>query len=355
MNIRAKHLVGLLLAPLLGACLLAGCGDGSQADNGQAQSPQKQQERARQVADAWRGSASATAWSQGYYPMADAVQIPKSGWHSQADERAFETKNFVLRGNLPAATAQQGKVDWTSGDTLTRPLWGVRKAYQSFALNNSEGPRLTVTGAKLGPTTIVTSRGTATVPAWLFTLEGYDTPLKRVAVTPSKLPQSPISQARQGSAGGLRGVPRLAGTATDGRSITVKATHGACDTGPVVKALETNESVVLYASVTGAKSGPCSSEMIEQNVKIELRKALGDRILLDAFTGRPVPYGGPNGLSPSWTLGLRALVVSPWRQPRPKWSLVSVVGRSSASLSVLSSPVRRRSVAASIRLPIQSR
>jgi hypothetical protein len=28
---------------------------------------------------------------------------------------------------------------------------------------------------------------------------------------------------------------------------------------------------------------------------------LGDRILLDAFTGRPVPYGGSNGPSPSWS------------------------------------------------------
>ncbi|MFD3588129.1 hypothetical protein [Streptomyces sp. NPDC058683] len=231
--------------------------------------------------------------------MADAVQVPDSGWHSQADERAYETRNFVLQGSLPAATSEQGKVEWTSGRALARPLLGAKKAYQSFALNRSKGPRLTVTGAKLGRTTITTSRGTATVPAWLFTLEGYDTPLKRVAVTPSKLPQSPIAQARQGSAGGLRSVPGFAGTATDGRSITVKATHGACDDGPVVKALETDENVVLYASVTGARSGPCSADLIEQNVKAELRKPLEDRILLDAFTGRPVPYGEPGGLSPS--------------------------------------------------------
>jgi hypothetical protein len=87
----------------------------------------------------------------------------------------------------------------------------------------------------------------------------------------------------------------------DGRSITVKATHGACDDGPVVKVLETDESVVLYASIAGAQSGPCRTDMIEQSVKVELWKPLDDRILLDALTGRPVPYGEPNGLSPSWT------------------------------------------------------
>jgi hypothetical protein len=301
MNTQAKRLVSLLLAPLLGGCLLAGCGDGPRADEGHAQSLQKQESRARQVADAWRGSASAAAWSEGYYPMGDAVQIPASGWRSKTDERAYEAKNFVLRGNLPTTATANGKVAWGSADTLTRPLVGAKKAYRSFALNNSEGTRLTVTGARLGETTIPTSRGTATVPAWLFTLEGYDTPLKRVAVTPSKLPKPPIGQAQQGAAGGLRRVARLAGTATDGRSITVKATHGSCDDGPVVKVLETDESVVLYASIAGAQSGPCSADMTEQSVKVQLRKPLADRVLLDALTGQPVPYGEPNGLSPSWT------------------------------------------------------
>ncbi|MEU6818581.1 carbon-nitrogen hydrolase family protein [Streptomyces sp. NPDC046860] len=57
-----------------------------------------------------------------------------------------------------------------------------------------------------------------TSSAWLFTLEVYDTPLKRAAVTPSKLPEPPIGPARQGAAGGPTSVARLAGTAADGRS-----------------------------------------------------------------------------------------------------------------------------------------
>lgn len=303
MHTQAQRLGSLLLAPLLGACLLTGCGDGQRADDGHAnhQSLRLQERRARQVADAWQGSAAAAAWARGFYPMGDAVQMPESGWLSKADERAYETKNFFLRGNLPTTTTGHGKVDWGSGNTLKRPLWGAKKAYQSFALNNSEGPRLTVTRARLGNTTITTSRGKAIVPAWLFTLAGYDTPLKRVAVTPSKLPKSPIGQAQQVSASGLRRVARLVGTAMNGRSITVKATHGACDDGPVVKVLETDQSVVLYASIAGAQSSPCSADMIEQSVKVELRKPLGDRTLLDALTGQPVPYGEPNGMSPSWT------------------------------------------------------
>ncbi|MFH9864342.1 hypothetical protein [Streptomyces sp. NPDC017202] len=108
-----------------------------------------------------------------------------------------------------------------------------------------------MTGARLGRMTIATSRGAATVPAWVFTLEGYDTPLKRVAVTPSPLPEPPIGQARQDSDGGLMSVVRPAAVPADSRSITVKATRGACDDGPVVKALETGGSVVVHASVVG--------------------------------------------------------------------------------------------------------
>ena len=289
---RSKRLAGLLLAPLLGACLLAGCDSGSRADDdGPAHSSPEQEQRARQVADAWRGSAAAMAWSRGYHPMADAVQLPESGWHGKADEQAYRAKNFLLRAALPTAAPERGKVEWAKGTTLARPLWGARKAYRSFAVNDVEGPRLTVTGAKLGGTTIATSRGPATVPAWLFTLEGYDTPLKRVAVTPSTLPRSPVAEAPQGSAGGLNAIPVLIATAKDGRSVTVRATHGACDDGPVVRALETAGSVVLYASVTGARSGPCTADMLARNVTVKLREPLGHRVLLDALTGRPVPYG----------------------------------------------------------------
>ncbi|GHE97073.1 hypothetical protein GCM10018772_21560 [Streptomyces fumanus] len=297
------HSLRLLSASLLSAGLLAGCGGDQRTDDGRAdaQSPRVREERARQVADAWRGSAAAATWARGYYPMADAVQEPVSGWRGAADERAFETRNFVLDGELPRTPSAFGKVDWGDGEELTRPLMGSKKAYRSFALDRSAGPHLTVTGARLGTTTIVTSRGKATVPAWLFTLEHYDTPLKRVAVTPSKLPEPPIGRARQGAAGGLRSIPRLTGTAADGRSVTVRATHGSCDDGPVVTALETGESVVLSASVKGVERGACPADMIEQNVRVGLSRPLGDRILLDALTGRPVPFGDPGGTAPSWT------------------------------------------------------
>jgi hypothetical protein len=69
----------------------------------------------------------------------------------------------------------------------------------------------------------------------------------------------------------------------------VLAKHGACDDGPAVDVLETEGSVVLSASIRGTSDGPCTSQSLAKKVTVKLRRPVGERILLDAFTGRPVP------------------------------------------------------------------
>jgi hypothetical protein len=89
--------------------------------------------------------------------------------------------------------------------------------------------------------------------------------------------------------------------AEDGRSLKVLVGHGSCDDGPAVDVLETDGSVVLSASVVGTKDGPCNSAMYIEKVTVEVDRALGDRLLLDAYTGRPVPFEQSSGPSPSWS------------------------------------------------------
>ncbi|SFF18437.1 hypothetical protein [Streptomyces mirabilis] len=300
----ARLLVTLALLSA-GAGAVTECGSERAAGSG-VEAPGTGQEpraesRARQVADAWDGSEAARQWRQGYHPVADAVQLPEGGLRDKADQRAFTTQNFVLRGALPALPHKDGEVRWTSGASLTLPLMEAREAYERVARGGNDGPHLTVTGAKPGEMTLATSRGPATVPAWLFTLEGYDTPLKRAAVGPSKLPESPIGPSRDVPAGALVPLDRLVEVAGDGRSVTVLADHGSCDSGPAVHVWETGTSVVLSASVLGARKGPCTGEMIRARVTVKLTRPLGDRILLDAHTGRPVPHEGPHEASPSWS------------------------------------------------------
>ncbi|MFC5204683.1 hypothetical protein ACFQ5X_50105 [Streptomyces kaempferi] len=207
-------------------------------------------------------------------------------------------QNFDLRGKLPVTWPENGQVTWAAGKPLTRPLIGADESYRNLAGGRPEGkPPLTVTGVKLGEMRVATTRGPATVPAWLFTLDGYATPLKQAAIMQAAIPQSPISPASD-----IPGLPlnRLIRITEDGRSVTVVAVHGVCDDEPEVDVFETTGSVVLWASVAErGDKGNCTKQGKLQQVTVKLGHSVSDRVLLDALTGQPVPYKGLAGLPPS--------------------------------------------------------
>ncbi|MEU6144484.1 hypothetical protein ABZ848_29550 [Streptomyces sp. NPDC047081] len=277
----------LIPLTLLTGALAVGCGS-EQAGSHGSDWDSTRHARARAVADAWEGSKAAQLWAKGYFPLGQVIQLPDGAFHTGTDKEAYATQNFVLDATLPALKEQKGEVKWKDGGSLRLPMMSAREAYDSVARGGNDGPHLTVTGAKLGTTTLFTSRGPATVPAWLFTLKGYDTPLKRVALTAMKQPKAPIAPAAESPSNDLWELGQLVKVSADGRSVTVLAGHGACDDGPVVDVLETDSTVVLSAAVTGAKDGSCTAQLLYEKVTVKLGRALGDRILLDAFTGRPV-------------------------------------------------------------------
>ncbi|MFI1952940.1 hypothetical protein ACH437_13990 [Streptomyces xinghaiensis] len=299
MRVRTSPSAGLLAALAMttaGLGAVSGCGNGEASEDGDAEA---RAQRARRVAAAWDGSEAATAWRAGFHPMGDVIRLPRGGLRSTADAQAFRDHRFVLEGKLPAASPKEGRVVWAKGGSLNRPLVGAEEAYKTLSRGRAGGqPHLTVTGAELGETSVATSRGPAVVPAWLFHLKGYDSPLKQAAVLPSELPRPPIRRAD-----GVPGYPldRLVEVSGDGRSVTVVALHGFCDDGPVVDVLETRGSVVLSAFVKSPEyTGNCTKQAKMQQVTVEPDRPVGDRVLLDAHTGRPVPYKPPHGPSPSW-------------------------------------------------------
>lgn len=254
--------------------------------------------RARQVAAAWDDSTAAAAWRAGYYPMGEEVQAPRGGWRSQADRQAYEQGDFTLRAQLPETRPKNGRVTWAGGESLNRPLVGADESYKALASGRVNGKsRLTVTSARLGKITLITSRGPATVSAWLFTMDGYASPLKQAAAIPSKPPRPPI-----GPAHGIPGFPinRLVRIAADGRSVTVVALHGVCKGGSDVDVLEANGSVVLSDSVNDRKHGSnCTKQARLQQMTVTLGRPLRSRVLLDGYTGQPILYKGLRGLSQS--------------------------------------------------------
>nr|WP_285562271.1 hypothetical protein [Streptomyces hygroscopicus] len=283
---------------LFGAAALAavaGCGGHEGAgDDGTASA-----RRAARVAKGWDGSAAAAAWRAGYHPRGDVLQLPRGGLRSRAEEEALRDHAVVPRGALPGAGPENGRVTWAGGRSVTRPMVGAAESYDALAGGRVDGkPHLTVTGAKPGRMTVATSRGPAVVPAWLFSLEGYADPLTRAAVTASPLPRPPI-----GPGGGVPGQPldRVVRIAVDGRSVTVIALDGVCDDGPVVTVLETAGSVVLSGAVENQEHGDCTKQARPRQVTVRLAQPVGDRVVLDAHTGRPIPYKPAYGPSPSWS------------------------------------------------------
>ncbi|CAM5241916.1 hypothetical protein GCM10010329_44700 [Streptomyces spiroverticillatus] len=261
---------------------VAGCG-GTDTDEAEAMA-----QRAREVASAWDGSPAAAAWREGYHPLAEAVELPRGGWRSRRDAQAYAERALVLRGTLPVVRREEGRVVWAAGKGETvRPMRDARETYKALSGGTMTGrPQLNVTGVRLGEMTVTTSRGAAVVPAWLFQLEGYATPLKRAAVVASDLPRSPIAEAENVPGNSLQ---RVITVDPDGRSLTVEALHGACDGGPAVAVLETRGSVVLSASVRPGKGDRlCTKQGNLKKATVRLKRAIGDRVLLDGKTGRPV-------------------------------------------------------------------
>ncbi|MGA6173892.1 hypothetical protein ACPEIF_27020 [Streptomyces sp. NPDC012600] len=282
-----------------GLCLLiAGLGVSacSSQDATEGKGTDELAHRARQVAAAWDGSTAASIRRAGYYPAGEETQPPEGGLRTKADEQAYENRNFVLRGALPTGP-NEGRVTWADAATIMRPLVEADASYRALAGRGVKGePHLNVTGAELGEMNVATTRGLATVPAWLFTLDGYSSPLKQAAVAPSASPRPPIRPADD-----IPGHPihQFVQTAADGSSVTVVALQDACEGAPVVEALETRGSVVLSAPVQDRKkSGNCTKRAALRQVTVKLMQPMENRLLLDALTGEPVPYRGLRGMSP---------------------------------------------------------
>jgi hypothetical protein len=278
------------------------------------------EERARVVANAWQAAAAGTAWQTGFVPLADLTIPPPSGFRDDGTKQAFISGWYAMRAVLPSGTPATGAVRFPDGATLTVPLVGAKDAYDALDKGDppcpgdpklppgpgtDSGPSalpgdgsvgtaaphncvsLTVTGATLSTTTLPTSRGAATVPAWLFTIAGLPEPVARVAVAASAVtpvPSPSVPTAPQVS--GLVSAQDLTGV--DGNTLTYRLGVGACDTDITPLVYETDHVVVVAGSVTTPTEGACIAILKLHPVTVTLAKPLASRPVVDAATGRPL-------------------------------------------------------------------
>jgi hypothetical protein len=139
---------------------------------------------------------------------------------------------------------------------------------------------------------VLTSRGQAGVPAWLFTIRELPGPVARVAVAPDAI--TPVPQPDTGE---LPEVPGLVGaqdfTGVDGTRLSYRLGVGACDENIAPLAFEADDLVVVGGTAT-RRDGPCTDQLLIRPVQVDLDEPLGVRPVLDAVTGRVLT------VSPAW-------------------------------------------------------
>ncbi|MET7965369.1 hypothetical protein [Micromonospora sp. NPDC005305] len=274
-------------------------------------------QRATEVADAWRPG---PAWRSGYVPLDEATVLAGDPGFDDETKQAFLNGWYRDQIAFPTARPADGTIRFPDG-TLRVPLVSAAEAYAQLDQGDpppcegrpsSPGPGrpkggptiepgpdgwvatqapspcvpLTVTGVTLGSASVRTSRGAATVPAWLFTVEGLRVPVARVAVAPSAVGTAPegIAPSRPADDGVVAATDLRA---VDGNRIDYRVGTGACDGPPTPLVLERDDVVVLGAGVVRS-TGACTMQLVMKPLTVTLKAPLGNRAVLDVASGTPL-------------------------------------------------------------------
>ena len=309
----------MLFAACLGVTVLAGCAVGAAqpAVGGQASSVTSQPPSpasaaaspqdvnvaafhalAKQEATTWPQSPLGKVWQTGLVvPVADDLSSgPSGGFPSSETKIAFGNGNLVFTGPRPSGVPA-GVVTWPDGSSMKVPVLSETQAFT--ALKNNTGGKcpscvtttLAVTAAKPTTMQVPTSRGTASVPAWAFTLQGVSTPVIQAALPAgsyvteysSRQPAEQLGPLGQGFVGAVAATP-----AAGGRTLTLMLEGSPCDTTWGGLVTEVGDVVVAGGWMHDAHpAAPCAASLVGRTVTVRLAKPLGDRVVLDAATGLP--------------------------------------------------------------------
>ncbi|WP_370115725.1 hypothetical protein [Streptacidiphilus sp. MAP12-33] len=245
--------------------------------------------RAGQLASGWNGSPVQQTWEAGYVPADDGVRLAPGAWHSPADKAAYLGGKFHYATHLPMGPAQQ-TIHFDSGTQRTLPGLSPGDALRTEA--QSRCPKsgcptteLTVTSATATTERERTSQGMATVPAWAFTIAGYQGEFVFPAVHAEKLPQQPVANL-EGS--GYQGA-RLVSVSPDGRTLTLQVVDTCGHEKPTGLLYETKDVVVVGATdiATGKPVTSCGEAAVPVRTQVHLSDTLSGRSVLNVLDGVP--------------------------------------------------------------------
>ncbi|HKE66129.1 MAG TPA: hypothetical protein VKB59_15945 [Micromonosporaceae bacterium] len=275
--------------------------------------------RAKQVAQQWAAADHGDAWRNGFVPLQDLTVLP-AGLSEATRQAIVFAGSFLMVSKLPASPGT-GRIAFPGGGTMTVPLQPSQFAYRQLAdghpvacpLTNKvptgplppvpTGPDAEPTGTvatsqpsmcrtyhvthvELGTTKLWTSRGLATVPAWLFTFDTLPGPIARVAVATSAITQPPTVRTSSGdrdiAAHHVAGAERIA--SIDGTTIRFYAVVSPCDTTTRALVYEDAGTVVLGVFSFGTAT-VCVAMAKIVTLTVRLGAPVGTRAILDVSTG----------------------------------------------------------------------
>ncbi|MEU7900086.1 hypothetical protein AB0B45_45555 [Nonomuraea sp. NPDC049152] len=256
------------------------------------------EDRAREVATRWQGSADDRAWREGFVAL--EVLNPQ-GWGRVGDIPAWVNRSdhngaWHLAAKLPVDSPVRGAVRWPDGSVSQVPLVTAAAAYAEFSepadLIEDECPAkkcrpLRVSGVELGEVSLKTSRGMVRVPAWMFTVKGVEQKKVHVAVDPSAVAARP--KRVQGDVEEVMAFDLVVGKPDE---LLLRYGYGACDTIHGAHAYETDQVVVVDVDQRRSDSAEvCPAILKTATITVTLARPLGDRLVLDSGAGLPVLRG----------------------------------------------------------------
>ncbi|GGK15584.1 hypothetical protein GCM10010124_05420 [Pilimelia terevasa] len=260
--------------------------------------------RAAALVAGWRAGPGPGAWRGGFVPLEGLSVPPPNVAFTPATRAAFDAGRYTFTGALPsAAPVQRDKITFHQGGVQDVDVVPAAEAYRQLSTGGSpdcgtfdkavlpESPApcqpLTITGVRYGLVDLRTSRGTAAVPAWRFTVTELGGEVARVAVAPSAVTAVPEVPTGPPPA---ELMPVAQVVAIDGAQVTYLAEGTACDRDVRPFVAQEADVVVLGATATRG-SGTCSRQLVTHRVTGTLTQALAERAVLDAHSGRLLTPG----------------------------------------------------------------
>jgi hypothetical protein len=261
----------------------------------------KMRQQAHDILDRWE-TAYAAAKQPVFVPL-DPFGPAMVGLSGSENPKDIEDHQFPLDGSLPPDAPVGTRLSWPSGQTRAITALTATQAYEAMTARYradcggcSPTRAARVTGARLTTTPIDAVDGPVTVPAWEFTLDGYQARLVMPAVPATEAlvpPEAPWDSAHPPS--GLFFM--TAKSTSDGRTVTIDFTgaqYGAdkpCGKDYTLEAVTSAHAVVIILRTLDHKGlvvGACNMMGFPRTASIQLAEPLGNRVLLEGTVGHPV-------------------------------------------------------------------